>query len=285
MQTGANSVNVGVQQVPLAQAVTALNLSPLVVLDERACDPGILPWRSMMRFAFRAGEEHGARERERERERGRAGSGEEPGPGEGQSESEEQHTAPVQDNEALQPALGSPTGSPHVSTAQATLADRSADTPMTETMSSHELHQTAVASDSLPARDMALQQASSDTKGWDQLVADPFGLLMHLFASGLASQCSSGQQACPWDEMRDGASNPGDMATALQKPAALLQVHFYIQLRKSCLRLWSICTSTTSRSQISNQLMHSMPHVHVHCTPACHVNIQDHTSLNLDPAH
>ena len=32
-------------------------------------------------------------------------------------------------------------------------------------------------------------------------------------------------------------------------------------------------------SQISNQLMHSMLHVHLLCTSACHVNLQHQTSL------
>ncbi|KAL0049205.1 hypothetical protein WJX82_008779 [Trebouxia sp. C0006] len=128
---------IGIDQVPLAPAVSALSMSPLVALDERAGDQGMLPWRRMLR---------------------------------------------------------------------ADLPDRSADTPMTETMSSHER-----------------QQLSSSLRRWDQLVADPFGLLMHLFASSLASQCSSAQQACPWDETRDGGSSPGDVAIALQKPAALLQ--------------------------------------------------------------
>ncbi len=278
LQTGANSVNVGMQQVPLAPAVSALSMSPLVALDERAGDQGMLPWRRMLRVAFRAGQEHRAREREREQEQGRQASGEEPGPiegpneglsegpsegpnegpSEGPSESDEQLTAPVQESEGPQPALGSSTGPPHVTSAQADLPDRSADTPMTETMSSHER-----------------QQLSSSLRRWDQLVADPFGLLMHLFASSLASQCSSAQQACPWDETRDGGSSPGDVAIALQKPAALLQVHFCVQLRKSC---WYICSRTTSCSQTSNQLMHSMPHMHVLCTHVCHVNLQHHTS-------
>ncbi|DBA86385.1 TPA: hypothetical protein ACH3X2_005612 [Trebouxia sp. C0005] len=208
---------IGIDQVPLAQAVSTLSLRPLVALDERVCNRGLPPYRGM-RSAFRACQEHRARQRERKRGHGREASGEEPGPSEGPnegpSESDEQLTSPVQENEAPQPALGSATGSPHVSTAQADLADRSADTPMTETMSSHESDQRAKAA--------ALRQLSKNTR-WDQLVADPFGLLMHLFASSLASQCSPGQQACPWDETRDGGSSPEDMAIALQKPSALLQ--------------------------------------------------------------
>ncbi|KAL0037196.1 hypothetical protein WJX79_005216 [Trebouxia sp. C0005] len=150
---------IGIDQVPLAQAVSTLSLRPLVALDERVCNRGLPPYRGM-RSAFRACQEHRARQRERKRGHGREASGEEPGPSEGPnegpSESDEQLTSPVQENEAPQPALGSATGSPHVSTAQADLADRSADTPMTETMSSHESDQRAKAA--------ALRQLSKNTR-------------------------------------------------------------------------------------------------------------------------
>ena len=305
-------MNVGVQQVPVAAAVSTPSMSPLVALDERASDRGML--HCMMRTAFYAGLQHRATEKERQQEQGRQASGKEPGPSErpiegpnerpseGPSEgviegpregttegptegpiegpndrpSEGPNEGPSELNEQLtqheapRPALGSPTGSPHVSTAQANLTDRSADTPMTT--SSHGPDQRG--------RGAALQQVNGNTS-WDQLVADLFGLLMHLFASSLASQCSSPQQAWPWAETRDVGSSPGNMAIALQKPAAFLQVDSYI-VQTCSLRLWYICARTTSCSQISNHLMHSM---HMHCTCACQVTLQHQASLKFAPAH
>ena len=60
---------------------------------------------------------------------------------------------------------------------------------------------------------------------WQTLVADPFALLVHLFATGLTPQAGSGDPACPWDAAAGQAeSSSEDAASASHRPVALLQV-------------------------------------------------------------
>lgn len=68
-----------------------------------------------------------------------------------------------------------------------------------------------------------LSAEAQDTSAyaWQQLVADPFALLLHLFALGLHG---SDDQASPGDATTHAATNAHQAAAASPMPAELLQV-------------------------------------------------------------
>lgn len=191
-----------VQQTPW-MGVSDPHLIPLVPLAHRACPPaapsphGTRPWPCSQVPGSQAAEE--------EQPRGLP---------------QQARAPPVQADLSLGPqnALQPPLGSGVDPTETDAMLVQPHSVSMTEEQpSGHQQELTYEA-----ARAAAWQRNSR--AAWPQLLRDPFSLLVHLFASGLAPQHSCHVQPCSGAPEGQAVTSPWDVGAASHKPAALLQV-------------------------------------------------------------